>query len=294
MDKEQTAIARLRDAAATSEKHYGKPLIVTTSGGKDSSVCVELARRAGIDFELMHNHTTADAPETVRFIRSEFKRLEDAGFPSNRITINYPVYKGVRCSMWSLIPQKIMPPTRLVRYCCSILKERGGQGRYITTGVRWAESVARRNNRGIYEGVTRSSESKVILNSDNDDKRRLTEHCMKQGKTVCNPIIDWTDMDVWDFLEDAKVPVNPLYGCGFNRVGCIGCPMASKARTKEFARYPGYERLYKQTFEKMVAVRKARGLTMVWENGEEVFHWWMEDGVLPGQMTLEDLNDAED
>lgn len=293
MDKEQMAIARLRDAAATSEKHYGKPLIVTTSGGKDSSVCVELARRAGIEFELMHSHTTADAPETVRFIRAEFKRFEDAGFPSERLHINYPVYKGKPTSMWNLIPQKLMPPTRLARYCCDVLKEQGGKGRYITTGVRWAESM-KRKNRGIYETINTAKEKRIILNNDNDDKRRLTEHCMRQGSTVCNPIIDWTDRDVWDFLADAKVPVNPLYGCGFGRVGCIGCPMASKARTKEFARYPGYERLYKQTFDKMIAARKARGLPTEWENGDEVLHWWMEDGVLPGQMTMEDLSDAED
>lgn len=115
VDKEHTAIARLQEAARTSEKFYKKPLIVTTSGGKDSSVVLELALRAGIDIELMHNHTTADAPETVHFLRSEFKRLEDMGFPSKQITVNYPVYKGERCSMWSLIPQKLMPPTRVVR-----------------------------------------------------------------------------------------------------------------------------------------------------------------------------------
>lgn len=299
MDKEQMAIARLRDAAATSEKHYGKPLIVTTSGGKDSSVCVELARRAGIDFELMHNHTTADAPETVRFIRAEFKRFEDAGFPSERLHINYPVYKGRPTSMWSLIPQKLMPPTRIVRYCCSVLKELGGQGRYITTGVRWAESVARRKNRGIYEGITRRSESKVILNNDNDDKRRLTEHCMKQGKTVCNPIVDWTDGDVWDFLRDAKIPVNPLYECGFSRVGCIGCPIAQKSgRQKEFAKWPGYEKLYVRAFDRMLEERshreKLKGGMRWGSTGIDVFHWWMENGVLPGQISMEDLDDAED
>ena len=59
--------------------HYKKPLVVTTSGGKDSSVCVALAERAGIPFEVMHNHTTVDAPETVYFVRSEFKRLEEKG-----------------------------------------------------------------------------------------------------------------------------------------------------------------------------------------------------------------------
>ena len=76
MDKEQAAIQRLQEASAMSFQIYGKPLIVTTSGGKDSSVCVALAQRAGIPFEVLHNHTTADAPETVRFVRSEFKRLE--------------------------------------------------------------------------------------------------------------------------------------------------------------------------------------------------------------------------
>ena len=73
MDLEQKAIMRLREAADTSERFYKAPLIVTTSGGKDSSVCVALAEKAGIDFEVMHNHTTVDAPETVYFIRHEFK-----------------------------------------------------------------------------------------------------------------------------------------------------------------------------------------------------------------------------
>lgn len=182
MDLEQKAIMRLREAADTSERFYKAPLIVTTSGGKDSSVCVALAEKAGIDFEVMHNHTTVDAPETVYFIRHEFKRLEEKGV---KCTVNYPHYKGERVTMWSLIPQKLMPPTRLVRYCCSILKERGGQGRYITTGVRWAESAARKKNRGIFENGHSNPEKRVILNNDNDDRRRLFETCMRQHKAVC-------------------------------------------------------------------------------------------------------------
>ena len=77
MDKEQKAITRLQEAAFYSESLYnGAPLIVTTSGGKDSDVCLALAQRAGIRFEVMHNHTTADAPETVYHIRDTFRRLE--------------------------------------------------------------------------------------------------------------------------------------------------------------------------------------------------------------------------
>ena len=146
MDKEQTAIARLREASSMSLKVYKQPLVVTTSGGKDSCVCTALAERAGIPFEVMHNHTTADAPETVYFVRDELRRLELKGV---KCVVNYPAYKGRRTSMWQLIPQKLMPPTRLVRYCCAILKERGGAGRFITTGVRWEESPSRRETRGF-------------------------------------------------------------------------------------------------------------------------------------------------
>lgn len=63
MDKEHKAVERLRLAAEMSETYYAKPLIITTSGGKDSDACLALARAAGIRYEVQHNHTTADAPK---------------------------------------------------------------------------------------------------------------------------------------------------------------------------------------------------------------------------------------
>lgn len=295
-DLEQKAIARLREASDMSLKFYKLPLVITTSGGKDSSVCVHLAERAGIPFEVMHNHTTADAPETVYFIRQDLRRLEDKGI---KCFVNMPVYKGVRTSMWNLIPQKLMPPTRLVRYCCSVLKERGGAGRFITTGVRWAESTKRKNTRGIYETMPSDPTKKIILNNDNGDRRRLFETCTIKAKRVCNPIIEWTDADVWDYIEAEKIPVNPLYGCGFSRVGCIGCPMAGTAgRQREFARYPKYQEMYIRAFDRMLEERQRRGkMQGSWRagtTGRDVFHWWMEDGTLPGQLEFSDLEEEYD
>lgn len=218
MDKEHTAIMRLQEASKMSLQIYGKPLIVTTSGGKDSSVRVELAQRAGIPFEVMHNHTTADAPETVYFVRSELKRLEGEGV---KCTISYPTYKGERTSMWKLIPIQGVPPTRLARYCCEILKENNSCDSFVVTGVRWAESTKRKNNRGVYEAGR-----DIILTNDNDEKRRFFETCTVKSARVCNPIIDWSDRDVWDYIQAEKIPTNPLYGEGLSRVGCIGCPFA--------------------------------------------------------------------
>lgn len=295
-DLEHIAIERLKTASEMSLQYYGLPLVITDSGGKDSSVCKELALRAGIPFEIMHNHTTADAPETVWFVRNEAKRFEDLGI---KYTINMPTYKGQRTSMWGLIPQKLMPPTRLVRYCCSVLKETGGAGRFIATGVRWAESTSRKNNRGVYEKISNNKENRIILNNDNDDKRMLFENCRLKAKRVVNPIVDWTDTDVWQFLLAAKSPVNSRYGEGWCRVGCVGCPMAGKkGREEEFLRWPKYKELYIKAFDNMLEERKRRGkLEGSWRmgaTGRDVFNWWMEYDILPGQMDIFDFIEEED
>lgn len=286
-DLEQMAIERLKAASDMSLMAYQQPLVICISGGKDSGVITELAVRSGIPCEFLHSHTTADAPETVRFVRSEFKRLEELGY---KCTVNMPTYKGQRVSMWSLIPQKLMPPTRLVRYCCSVLKETGGAGRFICTGVRWSESVSRKNNRGIYEKMGATKDKKIILANDNDEKRMLFENCRLKAKRVVNPIIDWKDEDVYGFLQDAKAPMNPLYAEGERRVGCIGCPLAGKKfREAEFARWPKYKNLYMLAFQKMLAERKRRGKeTTTWATAEDVFNRWMDYDVLPGQTSMED------
>lgn len=122
----------------------------------------------------------------------------------------------------------------------------------------------------------------------------LFENCRLKAKRVVNPIIDWADKDVYGFLEDAKCPMNPLYAEGQCRVGCIGCPMAGrKGRETEFTRWPKYKQLYLNAFERMLEERKRRGKkssreTTDWTTAEDVFRWWMEYDVLPGQISTED------
>lgn len=286
MDIEKIAIERIKTASDMALRHYGKPLVVTDSGGKDSAVCRELVRRSGVPYELMHNLTTADAPQTIYYVRERFREAEMAGI---HCSINTPYYQGKRISMWSLIPAKKIPPTRLVRYCCDVLKEGGGKGRFITTGVRWAESTKRKDTRGIYENFTSNKSKKIILNNDNDDTRRLFESCQLKEKHLCNPIVDWHDRDIWEYIQAEQIPINPLYKMGFFRVGCIGCPMAGKQRYREFSLFPTYERAYKRAFGKMLAVRKLAGKddsTGGWTDADAVFRWWMEDVNIQGQYEL--------
>lgn len=171
MDLEKVAIMRLREGAEISKYYYNKPLLLCYSGGKDSEIILDLALKSGIDFEISHSHTTADAPETVYHIRRKFKELESKGI---KCTTQMPTFKGKSVSMWSLIPAKKIPPTRHARYCCAILKETAGHNRAIVTGVRRAESTNRAKS-GIIQTWSKDISKRIIINNDNDEKRKIVE-----------------------------------------------------------------------------------------------------------------------
>lgn len=92
---------------------------------------------------------------------------------------------------------------------------------------------------------------------------------------ILNPIIDWTEEDVWEFIKTYNVPYCKLYDEGFKRLGCIGCPMAGDKRIREFEKYPKIKEAYIRAFQRMVDKRKEDGMECVWNTGQEVFDWWM-------------------
>lgn len=285
-EKEQKAIQYLKSFEPESEPYY-----LCYSGGKDSDCIRILAQLAAVKYEIWHNHTTVDVPETVRYVRS---------IPN--IHISYPDF-----TMWQLVVKKKIPSTRLARYCCEELKERGGKGRMKITGVRWAESQNRKQNSdyikivgkpkttqkqaedfGVNFQVTKSGG--MILNTDNDQSRRFVEHCYRTTSTMINPIVDWSDNDVWEFLRHYGCASNPLYQCGKNRIGCIGCPMqGGEGQKRDFSNYPKYRAIYVKTFDRMLLARHKDGLPNreTWANGESVMRWWIGDDV--NQITFEEL-----
>ena len=132
----------------------------------------------------------------------------------------------------------------------------------------------------------------LVMNMDNSPNRRLVEHCYRTTNTMLNPIIDWTDDDVWDFLRHYGCASNPLYQCGKTRIGCIGCPLVSnKKRLREFEMYPKYKQLYISAFDKML-VANADRVMYTWKTGTDVFNWWLK--IDKNQMTLGELLEEGD
>ena len=259
---------------------------VAFSGGKDSQCIYHLCKMAGVKFRAVYRVTSVDPPELIYFIREHYP---DVIFDVPRDA------NGERISMWSLIAVNKIPPLRLARYCCAQLKETAGVGEVTVTGVRWAESARRKVNHGVavIRGKPKSTQKKatdmhvnyaiaksgaLIMNDDNDESRRLVEQCFRTQKTLLNPIVDWTDDEVWEFLNEiAKVPHCRLYDEGYTRIGCIGCPLGGyKQQLRDFERYPKFRALYVRAFDRMLERCRENGVPRYrWETGEDVMEWWL-------------------
>ena len=143
----------------------GEGYYLAFSGGKDSVVCKALLEMSGVKYDAHYSNTSVDPPELVRFI---IEKHPDVAREFQRFPATYKNSKlaGKRVTMWNLIPEKRLPPTRLTRYCCQYLKESGGDGRKVVTGVRWAESANRRANQGIVSVFGAKAASELAENSN--------------------------------------------------------------------------------------------------------------------------------
>lgn len=216
---------------------------VAFSGGKDSIVILDLIQKAGVKYDAHFNLTSVDPPELIRFIMKNYRYVER--------------HRPER-TMWQLIEDHMSPPTRKVRYCCEELKENGGGGRTVITGIRWAESNKRRT-------------------------RKMVESCKKErNKHYLHPIIDWGNSDIWDYIRSNDLPYPSLYDEGQTRIGCIGCPMNPRERIKAFRRWPEYAAKYKRAMQKAVERRhnvgfKTDGWHLTFKDGDDMWRWWMKE-----------------
>lgn len=177
-NKIEVAIMRLKNFEPP-EGYYG-----AFSGGKDSITIYYLTKLASVKVDWHYNLTNIDPPQLVQFIKT---------FPD--VTMEHPPL-----SFHQLLEKKGLP-RRNARWCCEALKERGGSGRIVLTGIRWEESAKRR-------------------------QRRMVETCYTdRSKRFVHPIIDWETTDVWEFITQYELSYCQLYDEGFKRLGCVLCPM---------------------------------------------------------------------
>lgn len=246
-EKIESAIALIRSFSLMAKNLDPRGFYVCFSGGKDSIVMEKLFEMSGVAYTLNYSNVTIDPPELVQFIKREYPQAIWHNPKKHILRHMVDNYQGL--------------PTRIMRWCCSIYKEQGGNGLFKAVGVRAAESARRK---GLWQPI------RVIPG---------------QRVPVMSPILYWTDADVWQFIRDNKMPYCSLYDEGYKRLGCIGCPMSGrKGRLRDFARWPRYEKMWKQAaqdwLDKWRTIPRRDGKprsNAQYKTVEEYWAWWMED-----------------
>lgn len=194
------------------------------SGGKDSDVILELAKMAGIKFTAIYKATTIDPPYTIAHCRE------------NGVQVVFP-----KKTFFQLIQEKGMP-SRFARWCCEELKEYKIKDKQIL-GIRKQESKKRAK---IY-------------------KEPVLCRLYKKGEHAQQilPILDWTDQDLKEFIEERKIKLHPLYLADgrvdlSKRLGCIGCPLRSDRGLAQFVRYPKFVTAYIVALKKWWAKKRKK------------------------------------
>jgi phosphoadenosine phosphosulfate reductase len=178
------------------------PIEVCYSGGKDSDVILELAKMAGINYRAIYKNTTIDPRGTMQHVREMGVEVVQ---PKENF-LNIVRRKGM--------------PSRFSRFCCEILKEYPILPRAVL-GIRRDESRKR---------AERYKEPELC---------RVYSGGTKVRQYL--PILEWTNDDVKEFIEQRKIKCAPVYydeNGEFDvnrRLGCVGCPLANKK-----ARRAGY------------------------------------------------------
>ena len=232
------------------------------SGGKDSQALYHVAQMAGVRFKAFMSLTSVDPPQVIRFVKRHYPDVE-------RIK--------PKASIFDLAVEKTILPTMRARWCCVELKENAKPQTVTLIGIRRAESVrrAKRNDVEVtghkfsgdadgFDAWQEQQMKKKLKNLNIDEFSIQNESMVKcvggKDSILVSPIIDWTEQDVWYFLNDVcHVPHCELYDAPFNmhRIGCILCPMSNrKQKEREMQLWPHVKRGW---IDAIMRIRRGEG-----------------------------------
>ena len=198
---------------------------------------------AGIPYRAIYKNTTIDPPGTIAHAKA----------------MGAEVMKPKK-TFFELVAEAGYP-NRFKRFCCQKLKEYKVLGKAVM-GVRKAESTKRAAR------YTEPTECRFYGSK-------------KEHVEAIYPILEWTDEDVVEFINEKGIKLHPLYYREDGtidpkrRLGCMCCPLASKKnRLEYFYKYPNMVKAYIRAGQKYRDNHPVGKTTLAYDN---VYDWFVHD-----------------
>ncbi len=186
-----------------SKEYKADEMFVSFSGGKDSTVTSNIVMKALGRENIIHIYgdTTLEYPTTGEYIKRFKEKYKQTPM---LVAKNKEQNFNELCKV-------IGPPSRLMRWCCTIFKT-GAITRKIDSTFRDKKNIL------TFQGIRRN-ESTARSKYERESK---DSKIAKQ--VVISPIIDWLEFDIWLYILSNNIDFNDAYKQGFSRVGCWCCP----------------------------------------------------------------------
>ncbi len=183
----------------TMAEKVRKSITVSFSGGKDSLVALHLVLEAGYRPIMIFNDTGLELPETIEIVRKVSKMWDLELLIAN-----------AGDSFWRAV-ERVGPPGKDYRWCCKVTKLAPLAKLFLEKFPEGALNIV---GQRAFESLDRARSSRVWRN-------KWMPHILS-----ITPIQDWPQLLVWLYIWKNKLPYNPLYDEGFDRIGCFMCPAA--------------------------------------------------------------------
>ncbi len=178
-------------------QEFGNRLALASSLGAEDQVLTEMIANMGSKVRIFTLDTGRLFPETYDLLDSTVKRYKvkiDVYFPDAARVEEMVSNKGINLFYESVENRKL---------CCHIRKIEP-LTRALKDADAWISGLRRE------QSVTRQDGELVEWDTNNE-------------KIKINPLIEWTDDDVWDYIRAKNIPYNKLHDKGYPSIGCLPC-----------------------------------------------------------------------
>lgn len=181
---------------------YANGIVLASSMGLEDQVLTDMICRLGFSIDIFTLDTGRLFNETYELISQTEKRY------GIKIRIFFPDAAAVEKMVNTEGVNLFYRSAELRKQCCHIRKIEPLQ-RALLPYSAWICGLRRE------QSVTRGE----ILINDWDEAHQMVK---------INPLANWTEQEVWDYIRKYDVPYNPLHDRGFQSIGCACCTRAVK------------------------------------------------------------------
>jgi phosphoadenosine phosphosulfate reductase len=185
-------------------KKYGDRMVLASSFGAEDVVLIDMMCKINRNltrvFTLDTGRLNQETYDLIDKIRKKYNIKVDVYFPNSREVEEMVANKGMNLMYESVENRKL---------CCNIrkiepLKRALKQFDCWITGLRREQTV------------TRNKIMKIEVDKLNNNIIKL------------NPLADWTNDKIWEYIHENKIPYNELHDRGYPSIGCEPCTRAVK------------------------------------------------------------------